>query len=331
MPVFNEGDFIQTSLIALTRQTYPVDRVEIIVADGMSNDDTRSKIDEIARSSQIKIAVVDNPKKIAPCGLNRAIQASKGDVIIRIDGHCEVDENYIEMCVKHLLTGAADGVGGPIETIGSGKVAEAIAIAMSSNFGVGGSAFRTVKDKAMYTDSVAFPGYTRQTLEKAGPFNEELIRNQDDEYNFRIRKLGGKILLTPEIRSRYYSRSSLRSLWRQYFQYGYWKVRVLQLHPRQMRLRQFVPFAFVTALLALLVFASIGHLGSLALLAFLALYASVNLFSSIQAVRSREFSLFPLVSTSFLILHLSYGLGFFVGLVVFSGRWHLRQKSYGSV
>ena len=125
---------------------------------------------------------------------------------------------------------------------------------MSSPFGVGGSAFRTIDDREIYTDTVAFPGYTREIVRRAGKFNEELVRNQDDEYNYRIRELGGRILLSPTIRSRYFSRSTLLSLWRQYFQYGYWKVRVLQLHPRQMRPRQFVPFIFVVSLIVFSLF-----------------------------------------------------------------------------
>ena len=109
-------------------------------------------------------------------------------------------------------------------------------------------AFRTIKDRPLLVETVAFPAYRRATLQRLGPFDEELVRNQDDEYNYRLLKSGGRILLSPDIRSRYYSRGSLRSLWRQYYQYGYWKVRVMQKHPRQMRSRQFVPPAFVAGL-----------------------------------------------------------------------------------
>src|SRR5438132_14210048 len=120
---------------------------------------------------------------------------------------------------------------------------------MSSAFGVGGSAFRTVSDRTLLTDTVAFPAFTRAALEKAGAFDEELVRNQDDEYNYRLRKLGAKILLASDVHSRYFSRATLPGLWRQYFQYGFWKVRVMQKHPRQMRLRQFGPPLFVATML----------------------------------------------------------------------------------
>ncbi|MEO8042323.1 MAG: glycosyltransferase family 2 protein, partial [Acidobacteriota bacterium] len=240
MPVYNEQAFIERSLRAILAQSYPKELMEIVIADGMSIDDTRSLIQSISAGSEIPVKVVDNPKQIAPTGLNCALKVARGDVVIRVDGHCEIDREYVANCVTILQAGTADGVGGPIETLGETPVARVVALAMSSPFGVGGSAFRTVKDREMYTDTVAFPGYTRRIIEKVGPFNEELVRNQDDEYNFRIRKSGGRILLSPTIRSRYYSRGTFRSLWRQYFQYGFWKVRVMQLHAGQMSLRQFV-------------------------------------------------------------------------------------------
>jgi GT2 family glycosyltransferase len=243
-----------------------------------------------------------------------------GEIIVRVDGHCELDPDYVSNCVEVLESGRAEGVGGPIETIGDGAVAEAIAIAMSSKFGVGGSAFRTVNDRELYTDTVAFPGYRSETIRRAGRFDEELIRNQDDEYNFRIRELGGRILLSPSIRSRYFSRSSFRSLWRQYFQYGYWKVRVLQLHPRQMSARQFVPFVFVTTLLILSLASLFSTIALWTLLAVLVSYTIVNIAASVVVGRARVTRV-PLIAFSFLILHVSYGLGSLRGLVAFRKRW----------
>jgi hypothetical protein len=195
---------------------------------------------------------------------------------------------------------------------------------MSRPFGVGGSAFRTIKDRAMYVETVAFPAYTREAIEKAGPFDEELIRNQDDEYNYRLQKLGGRILLSPDIRSRYYSRGSLRSLWRQYFQYGYWKVRVMQKHPRQMRVRQFVPALFVSVLLFSLLLApfSITARGIFALVA--GSYLIVTLGASLAAGKE-NWQLLPILPVVFATLHLAYGLGFLSGIVEFWNRWESRD------
>ncbi len=320
MPVRNEEDFIAKSLGSVLLQDYPHELLEIVVADGLSSDGTVKLIGKLATETTIPIKIVANPKKIAPAALNLAIAESRGEIIVRIDGHCEIDPDYISNCVELLTSGKADGVGGPIETIGSGVQAEAIAIAMSSKFGVGGSAFRTVNDREMYTDTVAFPGYTREIIERAGPYNEELVRNQDDEYNYRIRKLGGRILLSPGIRSGYYSRSTFRSLWKQYFQYGYWKVRVLQLHPRQMSLRQFVPLAFVSSVGVLSVLALFTNSAGLMLGLLILTYLAANLVASFTAA-GRKLHLIPFLTLSFSILHISYGLGSIAGLAAFRNRW----------
>lgn len=321
MPVRNEAPFITRSLGAVLGQTYPSDRLEVIIADGMSTDNSRETIEALAANAKFPIHIVDNPKLIAPSGLNRALKKATGDIIIRIDGHCEIENTYVENCVDLLVSGKADGVGGPIQTLGETFLSRAISLAMSSTFGVGNSAFRTIDDREMYTDTVAFPGYTRNIIERAGAFDEELVRNQDDEYNYRIRELGGKILLSPNIRSLYFSRSTFRSLWRQYFQYGYWKIRVLQLHPRQMSYRQFVPFGFVTSLLLLGVLSLFWSLAAWLLIVLVLTYLLFNFVAAMFAAKDRP-AMAAAVSLSFLILHFSYGLGSMFGLITFSNRWH---------
>ncbi len=325
IPVRNESEFVEASLSSVVRQDYPHDRLEIWVADGASTDGTVEIVERIASEVDIPVKVLPNPKKVAPAALNLAISRSRGDIIVRVDGHCQIEPDYVTECVKYLVEGRADGVGGPIETIGEGGVAGAIAMAMSSGFGVGGSAFRTVKDREMYTDTVAFPAYTRKIIELAGPFNEELVRNQDDEYNYRIRKLGGRILLSPKIRSRYYSRSTFRSLWRQYYQYGYWKVRVLQLHPAQMSIRQFVPFGFVLTVGGLSLLSLVSVAGQWLLGAVIATYLAANIIAVLVTVRGL-FKLAPYLAFSFLILHVSYGLGSIAGLIAFRNLWGERKE-----
>jgi cellulose synthase/poly-beta-1,6-N-acetylglucosamine synthase-like glycosyltransferase len=321
MPVRNEASFIERGLGAVFSQDYPADRLEVLVADGMSTDATR----EIVRSLQNghpQVRLIDNLGRIVPTGLNAAMAQARGDIIVRVDGHCEIAPDYVRRCVDHLLHDGVDGVGGPLETIGDTLLAKAIATAMSSTFGVGGSAFRTVSNKTMLADTVAFPAYTRRIMDKAGGFDEELVRNQDDEYNYRLRKLGGKILLAANVQARYYSRTSLRSLWRQYFQYGYWKVRVLQKHPRQMQPRQFVPPLFVAALLFTLLLTPISPIAACLFgLAIVGSYLVVNLAASVLAARQTKWRLLPHLPIIFTVLHLSYGLGFLTGLVSFWNRW----------
>ncbi|MCB1034312.1 MAG: glycosyltransferase family 2 protein, partial [Acidobacteria bacterium] len=207
MPVRNEADFIERSLGAVLSQDYPRNRFEVLIADGMSTDDTRERIRSLP-SGAVPVRILDNPGRIVPTGLNAALKEARGEIIVRVDGHCEIAPDYLRRSVEHLSRGEASGVGGPIETVGEGYRAQAIAAAMSSNFGVGGSAFRTGRDEPSFVDTVAFPAYPRQILQKAGPYDEELVRNQDDEYNYRLRKAGHRLLLAPDVRSLYFSRAT---------------------------------------------------------------------------------------------------------------------------
>ncbi len=233
MPIRNEAAFVRTSLGTVLAQDYPEELVEVIVADGLSTDGTAEIVRSIA-NGRPNLRLIENRGLIVSTGLNAALALAKGDIVIRVDGHCKVAPDYISRCVDHLEKEGVDGVGGPIVTVGQTRIARVIAAAMSSPFGVGGSAFRTIRDRTMIVDTVPFAAYTRAIITQAGLYDEELVRNQDDEYNYRLRKLGAKLLLAADVRSEYYSRGSLRTLWRQYFQYGYWKVRVMQKHPRQM-------------------------------------------------------------------------------------------------
>jgi len=324
MPVRDEARYIERSLGAVAAQDYPQHLLEIIVADGMSTDGTRSILQNL-RAEHPNLRVIDNPRKIVSTGLNAALGLARGEMIIRVDGHCEIARDYVRCCVAHLLGKDVDGVGGPIETMGETSTAQSIALAMSSRFGVGDSAFRTVRDRPMLVDTVAFPAYRREAVLKAGPFDEELVRNQDDEYNYRLRDSGGKLLLAPDVHSRYYSRSSLGRLWKQYFQYGHWKVRVLQKHIGQMCLRQFVPPAFVLALLGgTCIFLLRPHSG--VLLAFVGgAYALANLASSVWVASHRGWRHLPLLPVVFAILHIGYGFGFLTGLIRFAHRWRDRE------
>ena len=324
LPIRNEASFIARSLGSVLAQDYPSDRCEIIVADGLSTDSTREIVNSF-RTKYPNLRLIDNSGQIVPTGLNAAIIQARGEIIVRVDGHCEIASDYVRNCVQHLQSDGVDGVGGPLDTIGETFTARAIATAMSSTFGVGDSAFRTVSDKTMLTDTVAFPAYTRAAVERAGLFDEELVRNQDDEYNYRLRKIGAKILLASDVRSKYYSRSSLRSLWRQYFQYGYWKVRVMQKHPRQMSLRQFVPFLFVVSLVMSAALFPFFITGKLVLPLVAGSYLIANAAASILIARRKGWRLLLLLPLTFAILHLAFGSGFLAGLIRFWKRWLNRE------
>jgi glycosyltransferase involved in cell wall biosynthesis len=324
LPIRNESAYIKKSLDALLAQDYPADHMEILIADGMSTDDTRKIIYNFSlQRPQLKTIILDNPNKIAPTGMNIALRQTKGEIIIRVDGHTIIAPDYVRKCVEHIQKDGIDGVGGFVESIGETHMAKAIAIGMSSPFGVGNSAMRTISGRNMLADTIPFPAYTRQIIERAGFYDEELVRNQDDEYNYRIRKFGGKLLLADDLRYDYFTRTSLKGLWRQYYQYGFWKVRVLQKHPLQMSLRQFVPPAFVASLFisAFLLFfpfpSFILHPSSF----ILVLYILANLSASLYAASKHGWKYAPLLPLVFAILHISYGLGFLAGLFKFWNRW----------
>jgi glycosyltransferase involved in cell wall biosynthesis len=330
MPVRNEAAFIERSAGAVVAQDYPPERLELLIADGLSEDGTREIIGALEQR-HANVRVIDNPGKIVATGLNAALRQAKGTIIVRVDGHCEVAPDYVSRCVSHLLHDEVEAVGGTVETIGESLTARAIATAMSSRFGVGGSAFRVANSTTQFTDTVAFPAYTRSLLDRGGPFDEELVRNQDDEYNYRLRKLGVKILLASDIHSRYYSRATVTKLASQYFQYGYWKVRVMQKHPRQMQPRQFAPPALVVALfsslLMMLIFPRAAYLGALVL----GCYAVASIMASIVAARKGKWQLLPLLPLVFATLHLAYGLGFLFGLLRFWNRWGVGQSKVQAV
>lgn len=321
LPIRNEAQYIERSLSAVLNQDYPKDHLEVIIADGMSTDQTRSLVEDLAsQHPQIKLEVVDNESQIVPTGINLALQLTKGEIVIRVDGHCVIAPDYVRNCVNHIRNNDVDCVGGYIHSVGETPIAEAIAIGMSSPFGVGNSAFRTMPGKSTLTDTVPFPAYTRQIIKCVGMYDEELVRNQDDEYNYRIRSMGGKILLANDVHSTYFNRASYMRLWQQYYQYGFWKVRVLQKHPKQMKLRQFIPLIFVlTLFVSLLIYLD----PALRLLSFIVplSYFIANLSASLVTASKYNWRYLPHLPVIFSILHLSYGLGFLNGLIKFWNRW----------
>lgn len=321
MPVFNEGNYIERSLTSVIQQDYPKHLMEVIIADGQSTDNTRALIERIKQQDHgVAIHLINNPQRIVPTGLNLAIQQARGDIIVRVDGHCLLAQDYVSRCVCSLSDEQVDAVGGHLNTIGETTLAEAIALAVSSRFGVGAVSFRISQgSQPIYeeTDTVVFAAYKRQTLEDGGPFDEEMARNEDDEYNFRLRKLGKILLFCSDIRADYFSQATMRGLWRQYFLYGMWKVRVLQKHPLQMSFRHFVPPAFVVTILLSLLALPMTPLA----LGVILLYCLANLLASFYLSSKYGWRYLKYLPFVFAILHFSYGTGFGKGTIVFYNKW----------
>ena len=314
LPIRNEARYIARCLQAVLTQDYPRDRIEILVVDGMSEDGTREMVARFAAQDP-RVQLIDNPQRIVPTAMNRGIRLAHGSVVVRVDGHAVIAEDYVRRCIQDLAKVDADCVGGAICTIGETWVASAIAIAQSSPFGVGNAAFRYATS-AQHVDTLAFGAYRRQVFDRIGLFDEELVRNQDDEFNFRLLRRGGKIWLDPEIRSDYFSRATLSALWNQYREYGFWKVRVIQIHSQPASWRHLVPGAFVLTLLASAVLSFV--LGSpIVGLAAAALYALVSLSASFWLGVHKGWRYVPILPVAFATMHMAYGVGFLAGLVRF--------------
>jgi glycosyltransferase involved in cell wall biosynthesis len=304
IPCRNEARFIERCLASTLANDYG--RFEIIVADGMSVDGTRELLSSIADP---RLRIIDNSERITPVALNRAIAASQGEIVIRFDAHAVMPPDYIRRCVELLESSGAANAGGVILTFpqSSGPFSGPIVAVLSSRFGVGNSPFRiTSHDQSPRPADTVFGGCWRRTLfDRIGGFNEKLARSQDIEFNLRIARAGGKILLDPSIVCDYYARATLAAFWRHNFSNGVWAVLPFAFSDIvPVRLRHLVPLAFVASLTASTILPLPWSV------AVLAAYAVVNLAASIQiAIAHRRASLLALMPIAFASLHLAYGLG----------------------
>jgi glycosyltransferase involved in cell wall biosynthesis len=322
--VYNEVAHIRDCLTSCLEQEYAKERYEIIMVDGLSTDGTR----EVAEAMQLhhdNLIVLANPNRTVPYALNIALAHARGRFILRVDGHSGIEKDYLRQCARFLETTRAECVGGAIKSINRTFMGRAIAQAMSCSFGVGNARFRTSGEPG-YVDSLAFGAYRREIFDRIGGFDEAFTRCQDDEFNYRLRGAGGKIYFTPEIRAYYYPRSSLRKLWRQYYQYGYYKVLVLKRHLPRMQMRQFVPPAFVLSLIVAGILALSTGWGWLALAGILIPYLVLSLTSAVRIALRSEMAFLPVLPLIFLILHLSYGSGFLLGLLRFVVAARMQKK-----
>jgi glycosyltransferase involved in cell wall biosynthesis len=323
MPVRNEAKYIVPNLEAIAAQSYPQAQIEILIADGMSTDGTAALVEAFAAAHpQMTIRLIENPQLIKPPGFNKALAAASGEIIVMVDGHCLLASNYIQRCIEVLDQTQADCVGGVIETAGETTVAHAIALAQSSPFGVGGSAFRKANPSPSYVDTLLFGAYRRSVFERLGNFDEELMRNHDDEFNFRLTQSGGRIWLDPSIRAVYFNRSSLRKLWIQYYQYGLYKIRVIQKRGAVASWRHLAPMALVLACLFGLVLFAVSR--RKVWLAPVLAYTVANSVASLVTVtqdlrRSQGLDALPYLPLAFATLHFAYGFGFLAGI------WRWRQ------
>ena len=324
VPCYNEEGTIEELLNALLVQTYPVESLQVIIADGMSTDRTRERIAAFhSVHPQMEIRVVENQQRTIPAALNQAIAESTGSILTRMDAHAVPAPDYVEKCLASLLAGYGENVGGVIDIL-PGKdtwIGRSIAVATAHPLGVGDARYRWAK-KAAEADTVAFGTYRRTLVDRIGGYNESLRINEDYEFNARIRRSGGKIWVDPAIRVSYYSRPDLLSLARQYFHYGYWKFRMLRSYPDTLRWRQALPPVFVSGILMLLLLSTFWVTARIILAGVVTLYLFVLLAGSIKpAISRKKLMLLPGVPVAIVTMHFSWGSGFIWSLIqsIFTG------------
>ncbi len=308
IPCRNEARFIRECLDSILASDYPAERREVIVADGMSTDGTRKILAAYAR-----VRVIDNPKRTTPAGLNSAIEASRGEIILRMDAHARVARDYISGCVEALERTGADNVGGIRVELAreEGVFAGAIVAALTDRFGVGNARYRMMAEREEWVDTVFGGCWRREIFSAVGKFNERLERSQDIEFNRRLTRAGGKILLSPRLVTYYYTRSRLRDFVRHNFINGIWSVLPFALcqgssEGMPVRWRHLAPLGMVVTLGA---FAAAGIFWPVMI------YLAANMAASARvALRKKRWSYMALMPVTFAALHFSYGIGSLCGL-----------------
>lgn len=317
VPCRNESDFIDRFIYNVLEQEIPPDdEIEILIADGASDDGTREQLEKLAAQDD-RLVILDNPSQIVSAGLNLAIRRSTGEVVVRLDVHTEYASDYVAQCCAALRETGADNVGGPWVARGAGEVATAIAQVFGNRWVSGGGKAHDPNYEG-YLDAVYLGCWRRETLETLGGFDDSLVRGQDSELNFRIVLAGGGVWQTPKIRSWYRPRSSVRDLFRQYLQYGYWKVAALKKHGRTASLRQLVPALFVSGLAILTLSGLVWQPALTTLAASVLWYTGVTLAIGCNTCWRngcvRLIRLMPAVIAAF---HFGFGLGYLWGLFDF--------------
>jgi succinoglycan biosynthesis protein ExoA len=310
LPMRNEVRWVRTTLSSVMDQTFDPSRVDVVVVDGMSDDGTRQLLTELQQSYP-RLRVLDNPRRTTPTSLNLGIGCSTAQVIVRVDGHCRIEPDYIAQCVDRLAATGAGNVGGLMRPEAVTFLGQAVARAMTSRVGIGNARFHYL-ERETYVDTVYLGAFRREVLDVVGGFDDSLTRNQDDELNYRIREAGYSILLSPLIRSTYVPRQTLDGLWRQFYEYGWWKVRVIYKHPRSLQVRHLAPPILVGS-----VATSVGLSAVTRRSVFLTpvvLYLSGLIIAALVTAR-RSYRLAPALVAVFACLHFSYGAGFLAGLV----------------
>ncbi len=315
IPVRNEELYIENCIRSVLNQDYNKENMELILIDGLSDDRTV----EIIKSFKEKydfIKLFKNENKTVQSALNIGIENALGKFIVRMDAHSEYKEDYVCKCVEYLTKTGADNVGGPMRARGKNTVQSVVAAAYNSPFALGGGKFHNENYEG-YADTVYLGSFRRETLLSIGMYDERLPRNEDDDLNFRIIENGGKIFITPKVYSIYYPRDKYSELFRQYFEYGLWKVAVIKKHKKPARLSHLIPVSFVIFVILFSILSFFNEIPRAIFLFVMVLYMGLNIYFSFKnKYVHKAINKLRLILVH-IILHFSYGLGFLCGVFKF--------------
>jgi glycosyltransferase involved in cell wall biosynthesis len=315
LPCRNEAGYIEACIESILAQEPPEGGFEVIAADGMSTDGTREYLDQVARRNP-RLRVLSNPGRIVSTGLNEAIRAARGEIIVRMDAHTTYAADYVKECIAVMRETGADNVGGPMRTRADTFMEKAIRAVFHSALAVGGARSHR-PDYEGYADTVIYGCWRKSVFDRVGLFDEDLVRNQDDEHNLRLTRAGGKIYQSGRIRSWYHVRGSLATLFRQYMQYGYWKVLVIRKHETPASIRHVVPGAFVGLLILLTGLGLFWSPGLWAAAAMSVCYALGALALALATAAKSHWYLLPVLPAVIWCFHFGYGYGFLRGVFDF--------------
>ena len=315
IPCRNEEGYIANCLESIICSSYPLNLIEVKVVDGMSDDNTRSLIQEYSNKYDF-IEIIDNIKQTTPYAFNLGIKYSSSDFIMIMGARHIISTNYISYSIDKLNQDNSLGcIGGAVINSYENHISEVVSKAMNSSFGVGVGNFRTNSKEEIYVDTVGTPVYKVSLFYEIGCFDEQLTRNQDDDFNYRVIRAGYKIMSSGNIAVKYFVRASFSKLFKQYYQYGYWKVLVNKKHKTVTTLRQVVPFLFVSYLFVFLI--SLWFLGGYVYIASVPLVLYMLLISYFSIMLSSKLSEIISLFKTYFILHFSYGLGYLEGVFNF--------------
>lgn len=320
VPMRDEAANVDSFVADLAAQDF-AGQLEVLVADGGSTDGSVERLRAAAARAGLDLTVLDNPAGWVSPALNLCIGRARGDLVVRLDCHSRYPSEYLRRCAELAESTGAWNVGGRVVPRGETEMEKAVACAMDSPFG-GIGWTRVGGTEPVEVDTVTFGAFRPEAFERAGLFDEELIRNQDDEFNLRLREAGGRIVLDPTLTLNYRPRGSLRGVWRQYYEYGAWKVPVMLKHRQVLSLRSMAPLAFLASLAALALLSPFSRLARLALVAEAGAYVAGAILFGARAARGREepWALAPRVASVFPAFHISYGIGMARGWLAAASR-----------